>query len=104
MPAALWVIEELGFKYKTMLTWAKPHYGLGRYYRGQTEHLLFSVRGDYIPTLTKTTSTLIQAPRGRHSEKPLIVYDLIESNSPAPRVEFFARKARPGWAAFGNEL
>jgi N6-adenosine-specific RNA methylase IME4 len=104
LPDALWVLAELGFDYKTVLTWAKDRYGLGRYFRGQTEQLLFGTRGDFIPTATNTTSTLIQAPRGAHSVKPLEVYELIEANSPGPRVEFFARARRPGWDADGNQL
>jgi N6-adenosine-specific RNA methylase IME4 len=104
LPDALYVIAELGFRYVTCITWAKDRYGLGRYYRGQTEHLLFAVRGEYIPTRTNTTSTLLEAPRGRHSAKPTAAYELIEANSPGPRAEFFARGCRPGWASWGNEV
>lgn len=43
---ALHLMEKWGFKYKTMVTWAKTQIGLGYWFRGQTEHLLFGVRGN----------------------------------------------------------
>jgi N6-adenosine-specific RNA methylase IME4 len=46
----------------------------------------------------------IEAPRGRHSEKPEIVRRLIERASPSPRLELFARRLTPGWYAWGHEL
>jgi N6-adenosine-specific RNA methylase IME4 len=39
------VLEQWGFDYKTTITWCKDRFGLGQYYRGQTEHCLFGVRG-----------------------------------------------------------
>jgi N6-adenosine-specific RNA methylase IME4 len=38
----------------------------------------------------------IEAPRGRHSEKPDVVREMIERASPGPRLELFARKLVPG--------
>jgi len=35
LPDGIWLIEQLGFKYITCITWVKPSYGLGRYFRGQ---------------------------------------------------------------------
>ena len=46
----------------------------------------------------------IEAPRGRHSEKPEAVRALIERASPGPRLELFARKLTPGWYAWGHEI
>lgn len=40
----------------------------------------------------------------KHSGKPDVFYDLIESRSKGPYVEFFARSQRPGWTSFGNEV
>ncbi len=98
----LWVMEQLGFRYVTMLTWAKDRIGLGQYFRGQTEPLLFGVRGR-LPALVRTQSTLISAPRGRHSAKPARSYEVIEAVTPGPRLEMFARSHRDGWDAWGNE-
>lgn len=48
--------------------------------------------------------SVIEAPRGRHSEKPEKAYELIESYFPnLPKIELNARKARPGWDAWGFE-
>ena len=41
---------------------------------------------------------------GEHSRKPDEAYELIERMYPElPKIEF-ARQARPGWAAWGNEI
>src|SRR5690606_28122022 len=36
-------------------------------------------------------------PRGSHSEKPAAFMDVVESVSPGPYVELFARAPRLGW-------
>jgi N6-adenosine-specific RNA methylase IME4 len=116
MPAGIELIKELGFRYITMLTWAKPSFGMGRYFRGQTEHVLFGVRGDGIGlrhgwTDMKTFSTLIAADRVRasngknvHSAKPEAFYTMVERASPPPRLEMFARRTRQGWESWGDEV
>lgn len=45
VPSGIWLVEALGFRYITLLTWAKDRFGLGQYFRGQTEQLIFAVRG-----------------------------------------------------------
>ena len=49
---------------------------------------------------------MIEAPCGRHSAKPDVVYELIEQSYPlASKLELFARgSARAGWQAWGNEV
>jgi N6-adenosine-specific RNA methylase IME4 len=42
---AIWLMGTLGFKYKTNVVWTKDRIGLGQYFRGQHELLLFGVRG-----------------------------------------------------------
>jgi N6-adenosine-specific RNA methylase IME4 len=42
-------------------------------------------------------------PRGRHSKKPADFFALAERLSPGPRLELFARQARPGWDGWGDE-
>ena len=114
---ALWLIEQLGFNYKTMLTWSKiGRPGIGQYFRGRTEQLLFAVRGNGKRLRDRWTprrdlSTLIEAPRvtdahGKsiHSAKPIEAYRLIEAASPPPRLEMFARGRRRGWTPWGNEI
>jgi N6-adenosine-specific RNA methylase IME4 len=46
----------------------------------------------------------LEAPRGRHSEKPDEVRQLLERASPPPRIELFERKLVPGWYVWGNEV
>jgi N6-adenosine-specific RNA methylase IME4 len=47
---------------------------------------------------------LVDAPVGRHSEKPEKFYQLIERYFPnLPKIELNARAARPGWDAWGYE-
>jgi N6-adenosine-specific RNA methylase IME4 len=38
-----------------------------------------------------------------HSAKPEAFYDLVESVSPGPYLELFARRQRLGWDTWGNE-
>ncbi len=101
------LLEGWGFELKTMLTWVKhyPHQhwlGMGRYYRNATEHVIFGARGR-LPVLRKDCSTVFFAPRGRHSEKPAAFYDMVESMSPGPYLDVFARKQRFNWDTWGNE-
>ncbi len=90
------------FEYKTTLTWVKPQIGLGNYFRNNTEHVLFGVRGG-LRTLARDVPTAFTARRGRHSAKPDVFYDIVERSSPGPRLDMFSRTARFGWDTWGNE-
>ena len=92
-----------GFVPKTIITWHKPQMGTGFYFRGETEHVLFCVRGS-LYLKRKDARNFFECPRGAHSAKPEQFYELVESCSPGPYLEMFARRARPGWTAFGNEI
>ena len=43
-------------------------------------------------------------PRGKHSQKPEQFQDLVETVSPGPYLELFARRKRLGWDSWGNEV
>ncbi|MDW9503037.1 hypothetical protein GOB10_18435 [Sinorhizobium meliloti] len=102
--AARQVLDAWGFSPKTMLTWAKPHFGTGDWLRGQTEHCILAVRGHPVTTLANH-STLLAAPLRGHSEKPDEFYSFVESLCPAPRyLELFARRQRPRWTVWGDEV
>lgn len=106
LPDALEVIDAWGFTYKTNLVWVKPWIGRGNYLRNRHELLLLATRGGYSPPADdRRSDSVIDAPRGRHSEKPARFYELIEQMYPnAIRLELFARgNARPGWTTWGNE-
>jgi N6-adenosine-specific RNA methylase IME4 len=103
LPKGFDLIQAWGFRYITAITWAKPSFGMGNYFRGQTEQILFAVKGSQ-PLKRKDVGTLFTAPRGPngHSSKPLEFYDLVESCSPGPFLEMFSRHNRDGWTAWGE--
>ena len=98
------LIEAWGFEYQTCLTWLKTGApGMGFYFRGQTEHVLFATRGRCPVDESKRIPNFFLAPRGRHSEKPDTFLDLVEQVSPGPYLEMFSRRARFSWDTWGNE-
>ena len=104
MREAFDVVAAWGFEQKTILTWAKDRFGTGDWLRGQTEHVLFAVRGRPIVTLTNE-STRLDAPVGAHSAKPEAFFRLVERLCPASRyIELFARQQRAGWDCWGSAV
>ena len=104
LPKGFELLNEWGFRYITTITWCKPSFGMGNYFRGSTEHILFGVKGS-LELLRKNAGTWFEAPRGsKHSEKPKEFYSLVESCSPGPWLEIFAREKRSGWVTWGGEL
>ena len=97
------VMERWNFKQKTCLTWVKNRSIFGYYFKGQTEQLLFGVKGK-LPPMDRKQTTLITGKIRRHSEKPDEIYKIIEKLSPAPRLELFARKHMPNWTSIGFDL
>jgi N6-adenosine-specific RNA methylase IME4 len=111
LPHAYGVLAAWGFTYSTTLVWAKTPMGngLGGAWGISTEFCLFARRGR-VPALGKVRGTWhhLKRPydeRGkpRHSSKPDDWYQLIEQVSPGARVDLFARRARPGWDAWGDQ-
>ena len=98
------LMEQLGFRYITNITWVKDRFGLGQYFRSQHELMLFGVRGKFYRNGTPECSTVIQAKRTKHSRKPVEAYKQIESISSGPYLELFARNLREGWISWGNEI
>lgn len=98
------IVKAWGFEYKTMLTWVKkPGLGIGYYFRGDTEHVLFATRGRAPIPANLRESNVFSAPRRGHSAKPECFYDLVERVSSGPFLELFARRARFGWDYWGNQ-
>ena len=105
------VINAWGFKYKTVaFTWAKTNMksdgfftGLGYWTRGNPEMCLLATKGRP-KRINKDVAQLVVAPRGRHSEKPLL-HGEIERLCEGPYIELFARKkTRDHWDFWGNEV
>ena len=108
MEEGLELARAWGFEYKTLITWAKDRFGLGQYFRGQTEHCIFAAK-NVLPYKVKDGkrqqgTTLIIAPRLEHSEKPAQMREYIERVSYEPRLELFGRNVPAEWDAIGLEL
>ena len=102
LPKAFSLIEKWGFRYITCLTWVKPSFGIGNYFRGSTEQVLFAIKGSQ-PLKRKDACTHFCADRGKgHSAKPDKFYTLVESCSYAPFIDVFGRKERDGWSVWGE--
>lgn len=111
LPDGLKVMEAWGFRYVSNIVWAKRRKdggpdgrGVGFYFRNVTELLLFGVRGS-LRTLAPARSqvNMIETRKREHSRKPDEQYALIESCSPGPYLEMFARHPHPGWEVWGAE-
>jgi N6-adenosine-specific RNA methylase IME4 len=92
------------FRPSTLLTWSKPPrgIGLGGTFSQTTEYVLFARRGT-LARKQRVDRTHFEWPRGPHSTKPEPFLDLVESVSPGPYLELFARRQRLGWDTWGNE-
>jgi len=109
---ALDLMKAWGFKYKTLgFSWiktnkknGKPFFGIGYYTKSNCEVCLIGVKGKPIKASNSVSSVLI-APKERHSKKPDIVRDkIVELCGDCPRIELFARGTPPsGWTFWGNE-
>jgi N6-adenosine-specific RNA methylase IME4 len=104
LPGAFGVVEAWGFRYVTMLTWAKDKPGVGDWLRGQTEHCLLAVRGRPVMVNATAQGTWFEAPRREHSQKPEAFYEIVESLCPGSKLELFARRVRAGWQSWGDEV
>lgn len=100
------VMREWGFNYKSALVWHKDQAGTGYWTRGECEILLIGTRGSVpAPAPGEQLPAHIEAPRSLHSKKPDVFAQEIERLFPnTPKLEMFARKARPGWDVHGNEV
>jgi N6-adenosine-specific RNA methylase IME4 len=103
---ALNIMTAWGFEYATCAVWVKDRFGMGVYVRQRHELLIIGKRGlGIVPDPSKLSSSIIEAARGAHSRKPDEAYDIVERMYPElPKIELFARHARSGWAAWGNEI
>lgn len=105
---AIQVVDRWGFNYRTCAVWDKERIGMGYYFRQQHELLLVAARGALpVPAPSVRPSSVIRERRGRHSDKPDRVYEILEAMYPTftarDRVELFGRRARPHWTTWGNE-
>ena len=98
-----------GFVPKSELVWlkrtsgGKRWFGMGRITRMEHETCLIATRGRP-KALSRSIRSTFEAPAGRHSAKPEAFFDLVEALYDGPYAELFARRRRPGWSCYGNEL
>lgn len=114
-----------GYRYITTVTWYKAAVeqkprdtdsriltpqkpGLGQYFRGQTEHCLFFLRGRIPYRQLKGGKraqgrTILISPRREHSQKPEEMRHMIETVSPGPYLELFAAEKAKGWSSWGPQ-
>lgn len=105
------VMKRWGFTYKSNLVWYKTRKdggpdgrGVGFYFRNVTEMILFGVRGSLRTRAAgRRQVNMIRSRKREHSRKPDEQYELIESCSPGPYLELFARHSREGWSQWGDQ-
>ncbi len=107
----LMVMKSWGFTYKSNIVWYKTRKdggpdgrGVGFYFRNVTELILFGIRGRMrtLPPGRRQTNIIVSRKR-EHSRKPDEIYQIVESCSPGPYLELFARFRREKWHQWGNE-
>ena len=114
---AIRIINAWGFKYKTGMPWVKLRgipaidlfgktrlkviAGQGWWFRGVTEPILISVRGNARPP--DVVPIGLMSERFEHSKKPTNAHEYAEL-LPGPYLELFARRPHPGWDVWGNEV
>ena len=103
---ALEVMKAWGFEYKTNAVWDKKRIGMGYYFRGQHEHLLVGIKGEFIPPeVNFRNSSIYREKRTEHSVKPAFFRTWIAEAYPLQsKLEMFARERIEGWDAWGNEI
>ena len=108
------VYKSWGFDYKTLITWVKtykdgtPEMGMGYYFRGCTEHIIFGVRGK-MKCINKTTKNMfMEVNPKKHSQKPQTFKEMIvKTSGDLPRIELFARNVglfKDGWDYWGDQV
>lgn len=101
--------ESLGYKLHARMIWNKvtgiPAAFTVRYGH---EYLLYMYKGKLIPVAKEERGkihTVFTEKVHRHSQKPEISYEIIERLYPnLKKLEMYARRERPEWDAFGNEV
>lgn len=119
LPLALEVGAAWGFRFKTVgFYWMKtrsptnprPHcaarpfqMGTGYWTRANPEQCLLFTRGRP-KRVSAAVEKLIVAQRREHSRKPDETHERIEQLVAGPYLELFARRTRPGWVGWGDQL
>lgn len=105
------VARAWGFRPVSEMVWEKIaadgalRIGMGRYVRLAHETCMIATRGQGRAFIKDHgVPSVFRAPRGAHSAKPEIFYDIVERLAEGPYLELFARRERAGWTCVGDEL
>jgi len=120
LPHAICALELWGFEYKTMITWIKPNFGMGFWYRNKTEHMLFGIKGKVKPFRFAYENIFYTQNQLKHSQKPQKSYRIVEQAAQMVAfdkdrgginiLELFARKQHKSlndsirWVCLGKEI
>jgi N6-adenosine-specific RNA methylase IME4 len=103
LPTAVDLIAAWGFRYVTLITWRKlGTLGMGYYFRGDTEHVLFGVRGSLPIPPERRQRNWFEAKKTGHSRKPAAFWDLVRACSPGPYADLFSREPQLGVDSWGH--
>lgn len=110
LPDSFGVCDAWGFRYRQLIVWLKERHSpfVRSVAPNNSEYLLFCRRGS-LPLTGSIACNVMEvggSPRAAwraHSRKPDAFLDMIESVSPGPYLELFARRQRLGWDTWGNE-
>ena len=97
------VLDAWGFKQGAVLVWSKPPMGICGTWVCSAEFCIFARRGT-LAAKRRHIGTVFEWSRGRHSAKPEAFQDMVETVSPGPYLEMFARRKRENWTCWGNEV
>jgi N6-adenosine-specific RNA methylase IME4 len=107
LPDGMQVMQEWGFKYKSMFIWDKVKHNMGHYNSVRHELLLIGTKGSCVPDNKKLYDSVQAIEKTeKHSQKPKefieIIDDLYQFGN---RIELFAReKHGENWQYWGNEV
>jgi N6-adenosine-specific RNA methylase IME4 len=105
------VMAAWGFTYRTAgFVWVKQNpsgeglaTGTGFWTRANSEPCLLGANGRCC-RVANNIHQIVMSPRREHSRKPDEVANrIVQLMGDVPRIELFAREARPGWTLWGNE-
>lgn len=115
LPDAIAIIASWGFRYRQTIVWhktASSPFG-GSIAPNNAEFLLVSIKGAPSAGRWKDGCVVRASGNGggetdgtrqiKHSRKPEVFLDLVETVSPGPYLELFARRQRLGWDTWGDQ-